>query len=280
MIRLRANGTPVNVTATKFPDGTSQVWQLGSYINKCDYFHIDFLWENKEEEILHLLQLTDLIRNESPECYIYLNMPFVPYARQDKTINDQNTFSLSTFASLLNSKKYNIVAGYDVHSKVAKQLIKNFCNINTWDFHYKVHLDFKPNIVFYPDKGAADRYVRYENEVVIYGEKIREPLTGKIIGYKIVNAESFDLKDKKILIIDDICDGGATFITASKTLKELGVGKIGLCVSHGIFSKGLEELLAAGITNFYTTNSLNIRRNIYGHQYEEHVTEFDILGEK
>lgn len=256
MINLRANGTPVKVETTIFPDKTSQVWKLGDAIKNSNYFHIDFIWDNNESEIIHLLQLTDLLRTTSPDCYIYLNIPYLPYARQDKHVSDETTFSLTTFANLLNSKNYNIVSSYDVHSKVAKQLIKNFCNINTWDFHYKVFLEFQPNIVFYPDKGAAERYVRHENEVVIYGEKIRSQTTGNITGYQIVNADRFDLKNKKVLIIDDLVDGGATFVAAAEALKEHGVGELGLCVSHGIFSKGYDDLLDAGITNFFTTNSL------------------------
>lgn len=51
-----------------------------------------------------------------------------------------------------------------------------------------------------------------------------------------------DVKDKNLLIIDDICDGGGTFIQLAEKLKGLGAAKIGLFVTHGIFSKGYKDL--------------------------------------
>jgi ribose-phosphate pyrophosphokinase len=61
----------------------------------------------------------------------------------------------------------------------------------------------------------------------------------------------------KVLIVDDICDGGATFIRAARALRAIEPDvEVGLCVTHGIFSKGRQHLLDNGIDKIYTTNSL------------------------
>jgi len=54
--------------------------------------------------------------------------------------------------------------------------------------------------------------------------------------------------------VDDICDGGGTFLGLATALKEKNAGKLSLIVSHGIFSKGFEELNKSFDTVF-TTNS-------------------------
>ncbi|MEL6720431.1 MAG: phosphoribosyltransferase family protein [Bacteroidota bacterium] len=51
-----------------------------------------------------------------------------------------------------------------------------------------------------------------------------------------------DLNAKNCLIVDDICDGGRTFIGLAEALKHKGANRLYLAVSHGIFSYGFEEL--------------------------------------
>jgi ribose-phosphate pyrophosphokinase len=63
-----------------------------------------------------------------------------------------------------------------------------------------------------------------------------------------------DLQGKDCLIVDDICDGGGTFIGLAKELKKHNAGNLYLSVSHGIFSKGLKELNQY-FTNIFTTDS-------------------------
>lgn len=54
---------------------------------------------------------------------------------------------------------------------------------------------------------------------------------------------------KPILVMDDICDGGATFISLAKEIKAHELyndQELWLYVTHGIFSKGKQTLLDAG----------------------------------
>ena len=60
---------------------------------------------------------------------------------------------------------------------------------------------------------------------------------------------------KDVTIVDDISDGGRSFIELAAVLRKRNVGKIYLYVTHGIFSKGLDVLFEAGIDEVFTTNS-------------------------
>lgn len=263
MINLKVNNKPVDFVTSKFPDGTRQIWQLNSEVDPWDTAKIDFIWANDQAEIFDLFMLIDLLRNKNPEFYIHLNIPYLCFSRQDKDITNKSTFALHSFANLLNSKKLNLITSFDVHSKVAQKLIKNFVNIKPDDFHLTIYNKFKPDHIFYPDEGAAKRYSRAINQIQLYGEKVRNQLTGNIEGYRIVNSSFHDLKGKRVLIVDDIIDAGATFVAAAKSLKELEVGEIGLCTSHALYSKGKEPLIEAGISCFFTTNSLKSNEGEY-----------------
>lgn len=256
MIKLKQNNKYIDFDTTIFPDGTSQTWKFKG-LEKTPVT-IEWYWENNEAEIFHLFSLCEFLANEGIYYTKELEIPYLPYARQDKPIGNSTTFNLSVFANVINELEFNKVTTFDVHSIVASKLIRRLEVISPKNFHKQVQKDFKPDLWFYPDKGAYTRYrqTNLDNEIVLYGEKFRDPETGVISAYKISNTGYFDLKGKRVLIVDDICDGGATFITAAQALKALGVGEIGLAVSHGIFSKGYVGLVDAGVTSFYTTNSL------------------------
>ena len=64
--------------------------------------------------------------------------------------------------------------------------------------------------------------------------------------------ELVDIKDQTILIVDDLCDGGMTFIKSAERLYELEAKEVHLYVSHGIFSKGLKPLTDSGIKRIFT----------------------------
>jgi ribose-phosphate pyrophosphokinase len=64
------------------------------------------------------------------------------------------------------------------------------------------------------------------------------------------------VRDHNFLIVDDICDGGRTFIELAKVLRPLTNGSIFLYVTHGIFSQGL-DVFKGVIDHIYTANLFN-----------------------
>ena len=259
MISLRSDGKLIEFKTTKFSDGTTQCWQMKDAGKMCINL-ITFVWENDVSEIFNLLQIIDLVRSENSDAHIHLSIPFMPFSRQDKAPCNKSTFALHTFAALLNSKSLNLVTSFDVHSDAASKLINQFVNVKPDEFQYQAYNKFKADVIFYPDAGAAKRYSRGNH---LYGAKIRNQTSGEITGYNIMNVNKLNIEGKRVLIVDDLADGGATFIEAAKELTKLGVSDLGLCVSHGLFSKGYEALRSAGISEFYTTNSIMKNKEEY-----------------
>jgi ribose-phosphate pyrophosphokinase len=237
------NKEPINITV--FPDGTSQVWKL---TNIQPLNTIQWIFQT-ESELFLLLQLSCLLKKYYTELYI----PYLPYARQDKEIDNDATFALKPFADVLNLCTFDKIIITDPHSEKALKLIRKSEAVYP---HMLLAFALKrtdATMVVYPDAGALTKYNREYAEVtqtvyVAYGEKTRDPSTGKITDYKIgVKADG-----RNVLIVDDICDGGATFVLLTQALLQKGAKEVNLFVSHGIFSRGLEILREAGIKRIFT----------------------------
>ena len=207
---------------------------------------------------------------------INLFLPFVPNARQDRRMVNGDAFGLKVFANYINSFNFNRVLVFDPHSSVTPALINN-CEVIPQEEFAVLVLQQDPRnwILCSPDIGAAKKtdavakaiYESWGNEgypTIVLANKKRNPQTGNIDTIDIYG----DVKDQIVYILDDICDGGATFILLTKRLKELGASEVNLVVSHGIFSKGLTPLLKAGICHIYTTNSFNHTQNLFGEDQE------------
>jgi len=229
------------VTPTIFPDKTSQVWKLEAELLTAENV-ITWEFEN-EAEFMHVAQLNDLLWSITNHPSI-LDLPYLPYARQDKEISNKSTFALHTFAELLNTLQFKRVIVKDPHNiEISKHLINNLEYTMPDLVGLLVYLGAQP---VYPDKGAAKRYGADSKSITC--DKIREPLTGKIEGLTITGT----VEPRHYLIIDDICDGGRTFIEVAKKLYEAGASEVSLYITHGIFSKGLEPLHEAGIHRIFT----------------------------
>jgi len=239
---ISVNGEKINVT--KFSDQTSQVWNVSGISGLTAVVVWNF---ELESEFLHLAQLKTLLDKKGIRAT--LHMPYLPYARQDKPVNNQNTFALITFAKLINDLKFEAVFAVDPHSEVPKELIKNFTPIIPFNYIRIAEIHTQSDVMCFPDKGAMTKYGKYfKPERYVYGEKVRNQQTGKLEDMKLVG----DVKDKNVLIVDDICDGGGTFCWMAQLLYDAGAKSVNLYTTHGIFSKGLRPLREAKIERIFT----------------------------
>lgn len=248
------------IDPTRFPDGTSQVWRLPEEILKADHVHVDWRFE-REDEFFTLMQLRALLHDKK----MSLHVPYLPFARQDKDVSNTTTFALHPFGDMINWLRCEEVTAVDVHNEdTTHLLITDFRNISVQSIHEELVGLLKPDLVVFPDAGAVNRYPYLRKNPYIVFEKDRDQQTGTIRGHALTqDGQPEMLADgKNLLIIDDLCDGGATFLSIAKAVNaQFKDVKFGLFVTHGLFSKGRKLLEDAGFT-LYTTNSLP--RNNYG----------------
>lgn len=106
-----------------FSDNTSQVWKLpDGILNNSNYAVVEWEFEH-EGEFMHLAQLKDLLDKHHLSVDLYLK--YLPYARQDKDVDNYQTFALISFSRLLNFLSFNKIIIVDPHSEKALDLIEN-----------------------------------------------------------------------------------------------------------------------------------------------------------
>lgn len=261
-------GAKVTIKPTVFPDSTTQVWKLPEDLfdhDRNDVYVIDWRFE-AEREIFDLSNLV-LLLWERAELYaptIHLYVPYFPFARQDKEVSNTTTFALTSFMAMLNTIRVNTLITVDAHNPVAiKSRIKNikYFNVPATEMHRELMAKIQPDLIVFPDHGAEQRYETLIPIRQISCEKKRNQETGEILGHTLARGFSvvgtnYLKPGYKVLILDDLCDGGATFISVAKALRDVEKDiTIHLFTTHGIYSKGREHLLKNGIDYLYSTNS-------------------------
>lgn len=238
-----------------FGDGTLKIENLYNDIDYTDHKinKITWLYDN-DSELFTLQCLVDHIRECRPKNYIYLEMPYIPNARQDRKVSNR-LFTLKTFTNIINAMNFDKVIVLDPHSDVSCALLDglevNYDVSYYWDERFNLNDDF---VYMFPDTGAAKKYseklLRKPTNYII-GNKHRNS-EGRIDSYELIN---FQPGIEKVVIIDDIVSFGGTFVAAAKALREHGVKQIDLVVSHcepNIFKGQVFDY----IDHIYTTDSI------------------------
>lgn len=200
----------------RFPDGTLNI---KSNLSLCDKsIIITWNYEN-DSEFLALAFLTK--KYQANGCTLALFLPYVPYARMDRTEENNDILSLKYFAELINSLNFKVVFVFDTHSAVTQAVIKNCMVIQPTDLIKNViktvtEMECEEPIIFFPDEGAMKRYSKKINMEYAFGVKNRDWKTGKILGLDVIGMKPEQIKGRDILIIDDICSYGGTFIIQQK----------------------------------------------------------------
>lgn len=186
---------------------------------------------------------------------IDLFIPYFPAARQDRVMIPGEPLSVKVYADIINAMQLNKVYVFDAHSEVTPALLNNSTVIPNYTFIKAVLENIGNDVkLISPDGGALKKIYKVSEFLggveVVECSKSRDVKTGKLSGFKVYED---DLEGMDCLIVDDICDGGGTFVGLAEELKKKNAGKLYLAVSHGIFNKGFEVLNC--FDGIFTTNS-------------------------
>jgi len=189
---------------------------------------------------------------------VNLLLPYFPGARQDRFMVNGEALTVKVYTDLFNQLSFKSVIIFDPHSDVTPALLNNPIVVENYRFIEKVIAKIGSSILLVsPDGGALKKIYKlasYLNKYnVIECSKSRDVNSGKLSAFKVY---ADNLEGKDCLIVDDICDGGRTFIGLAQELKSKNCGKLYLAISHGIFSKGLREL-SNQYEMIFTTNSFS-----------------------
>jgi ribose-phosphate pyrophosphokinase len=219
------------------------------------------------DDLLNVALAVEAIDSALKESKLFfpltLNVSYLLGARMDRRIAAGQPASLTVVASLLNASLRNSVFSgvrvLDPHSPITLAELNQaealhpdalvafaLSRINCDEGHSPV--------VVIPDAGAVARtngilYRLKADNLIARCSKKRDSQTGKLSGFEL---DEGDVSGRVALIVDDICDGGGTFAGIAKVLRTHGAARVYLCVTHGIFSKGIE---IDGIDGMFSTDS-------------------------
>jgi ribose-phosphate pyrophosphokinase len=236
-----------------FPDGQDHIKIDIAVLHKHTDVHIITRIVNASDLFI-LMQVADILRFHK----MTVRITYLLAARMDRRMSPNEALTLKIVADTINSLNFEEVDIVDPHSDVATTLIDRSVGINNSNFIYDVlkslgGMLMSPIVLIAPDAGAAKKVEKLSHDFflpMIQATKTRDVTTGKILSTKI---DTPTLEDKIALVVDDICDGGATFIPLAQELRAKKAAGLILAVTHGIFSKGLDVL--SDFDRIYTTNS-------------------------
>jgi ribose-phosphate pyrophosphokinase len=190
------------------------------------------------DKLFQLLQTANALDNLFAKKKV-LVIHYLLAARYDRLMLPGDSIDLKVIADMINSCGFEKVYLYDVHSDVALLLIKNAIAITNKNLVEQY--DKQDAVLICPDAGAAKKVGKYFDwnsniKSIVYCNKTRDLATGKLT-LEILEPE--ECANKNCVIIDDICDGGGTFLAIAEKIKP---AHLTLIVTHGIFSKGFGEL--------------------------------------
>lgn len=219
--------------------------------------NVDIAWNYEHDGELFTIAC---IRHYYANKRCFLTMPYLCHARMDRVKNPEDVFTLQTFASFINGLAFEKVRVLDAHSNVGIALIHRCENMSPREYIQRVIDKLGYNkyclCLFFPDEGAQKRYGEMFPEYrQAFGIKKRNWETKKIESYMIVGQEH--ITNSHVLIIDDICSYGNTFIKAAEAVNEAGAEGVSLYITH------CEECINKGnvftsnlFDNVFTTDSL------------------------
>ena len=226
------------------------------------------IWHYKDDSSIFELLLFNKSMTQLEETY-ELVIAYMPYSRMDRVQADATAFSLEMLVSILANQLTYVTNIYifDPHSTVTLKLFK-FHKLPACELPYSLaenvftnnQVDLEDTWVVFPDKGAAERYNFDAYPNVIICEKTRDFATGQITG---MSARIHKMTGKlgrstKLVVVDDLCSYGGTFVRALAAVKEnpyVAVKEAWLIVSHAenVITKG--EVLKE-FDKVFTTDSI------------------------
>ena len=263
---LGGENVELTIDVLKFKDGSIRV-TLPDFKPEAQhrYLRIEAFCESLDDLMVvsQIKEITDRL-SKTPRI-TSLKILSTMYTRYDRPMfeNGIDGFGAKCFTQFVNSMGFSVIDVLDCHSNVTTDLLNmGFSSVK------QLHLAASTidtsvlgvNIVA-PDKGAV---VKNEYAKIICN-KVRNPETGEITGMEILQ-DSVTIPERKFLVVDDICEGGRTFIEVAKLLEEkYPNSERELYITHGIFANNAVPKL---LEKYSRVNVYIMKKSVYDSLHE------------
>nr|AIF26738.1 putative ribose-phosphate pyrophosphokinase [uncultured bacterium fosmid pJB84G2] len=210
------------------------------------------------DNYMEILIMIDALKRASAAT-INIIMPYFGYSRQDRKVTSHQPISAKLMADLLTTAGATRVLCMDLHAAQ----IQGFFNIPIDNFSAQpimvsYFLDKKLDdlVVVSPDHGGANRarkFAMFFNDAPLAIIDKRRPRANEVEVMSIIG----DVKDKNVVIVDDMIDTAGSAVAAINALKEAGAKDIYMCATHPVLSgKAIERLKTAPLKELVVSNTI------------------------
>lgn len=229
----------------KFPDGQLHL-KLKSELDHKKYLCV-IARITSADELFILMQALDIANRHGMRLYV--NIAYLMGARMDRVMSFNEPFTLKIILDVLDKFDISDISVLEPHNPSI--LLKHDICCSSSNIPEYI---LKDTIICYPDEGAVRRGYKYiSTNGYIICRKQRNTENGELSGFAF-NSMRIDLMGKRIVVLDDLCDGGRTFCGIASLLREKNPSAIELYVTHAIQEEGLHRV-AEAYDHVYITNS-------------------------
>lgn len=243
-----------------FADGEFEV-SFEESIRGCEVYLVQSTFPNSDN-LMELLLMIDAAKRASAASIIAV-MPYFGWARQDRKDKPRVSIAAKLVADLLSAAGVDRVIAMDLHA----DQIQGFFNVPV-DHLYassvfipyieSLHLD--DMVIATPDVGGAKRannYAKYFDVPLVLCHKQRAK-ANVVASMTLIG----DVKDKNVILIDDMVDTAGTITKAADLMIEKGAKSVRALCSHAIMSDPASDRVnASGIVEMMFTNSIPYKGN-------------------
>lgn len=244
-----------------FSDGEIR-FQSWENVRGADVFVVQSLTEKINFHIMELLLMADAFKRASARR-ITAVIPYYAYARQDRKDRPRVPISSRLLADLLETAGFSRVLTIDLHANQ----IQGFFNVPVDNLmalpifvSYFNKLNLKDLVIVSPDAGGVERARMFSKQIhagLAIGDKRREKANVAEIMHIIG-----DVKDKNVIIVDDIIDTAGTLYETIKALKENGAKSIYALCTHGIFSgRAIEKIENSPVEKIFVSDTIPLKND-------------------
>lgn len=222
-------------TIKRFSDGEINV-QIRESVRGKDVFVIQPTCAPANVNLMELLIVSDALRRSSANS-ITAVVPYFGYARQDRKAAPRVPITAKLVANMMQTAGVNRVVTMDLHAGQ----IQGFFDVPVDNLYGSiVFVDFlkaqnlKNPIIASPDVGGVARarsFAKKLNLDMVIVDKRREEANKS----EVMNVIG-DVKDKDVILIDDMIDTAGTIVKAATAFKEHGATSVMAFCTHAVLS--------------------------------------------
>ncbi|MFL0252143.1 ribose-phosphate diphosphokinase [Clostridium neuense] len=245
---------------SKFSNGEISV-DINETVRGTDLFLVQTLCEPVNDNIMELLIMLDAFKRASAGRVTAV-IPHYSYARQDRKAKARQPITAKLMADLIHTAGADRVLTMDLHAPQ----IQGFFDIPVDHLEgvpiiakYFKSLNFEADdvIAVSPDIGGVKRTRKFAEKlhipIAIIDKRRPKPNVSEVMS--IIG----DVKDKRVILVDDMIDTGGSIVNAAEALLKMGAKEVYACCTHGVLSgPAIERLENSPIKEIVTLNTIPV----------------------